>query len=82
MLRSMIDNNAILSKCQWLSFKCNLQKAKFPLALPLSKGARFIRNLVTLSKSYLFMDEIRTYSSVPNRRPVLNKRPGGKFIQI
>ena len=38
----MIDNNAILSKCQWLSFKCNLQKAKFPLALPLSKGARFI----------------------------------------
>ena len=42
MLRSMIDNNAILSKCQWLSFKCDLQKAKFPLALPLSKGARFI----------------------------------------
>ena len=42
MLRSMIDNNAILSKCQWLSLKCELQKAKFPLALPLSKGARFI----------------------------------------
>ena len=49
MLRSMIDNNAILSKCQWLSFKCNLQKAKFPLALPLSKGARFILQGVRLT---------------------------------
>ena len=25
---------------------------------------------------------VSTYSSVPNRRPVLNKRPGGKFTQI
>ena len=30
MLRSMIDDNAILSKFQWLSLKCDLQKFKFP----------------------------------------------------
>ena len=38
----MIDISAILSKCQWLPFKWDLQKAKFALALPLSKGTPFI----------------------------------------
>ena len=41
----MIDISAILSKCQWLPFKWDLQKAKFALALPLSKGTPFIPDL-------------------------------------
>ena len=41
----MIDNSAILLKCQWLPFKWDLQKAKFALALPLSKGTPFIPDL-------------------------------------
>ena len=38
----MIGISAILTKCQWLPFKWDLQKAKFALALPLSKGTPFI----------------------------------------
>ena len=31
---------------------------------------------------FFLLGKVGPYSSVPNRRPVLNKRPGGKFIQI
>ena len=41
----MIGISAILTKCQWLPFKWDLQKAKFALALPLSKGTPFITKL-------------------------------------
>ena len=49
----MIGISAILTKCQWLPFKWDLQKAKFALALPLSKGTPFILALISKKSKIL-----------------------------
>ena len=49
----MIGISAILTKCQWLPFKWDLQKAKFALALPLSKGTPFILALISKKRKIL-----------------------------
>ena len=54
----MIDISAILSKCQWLPFKWDLQKAKFALVLPLSKGMPFILALISKKKVKYYLQTL------------------------